>query len=259
MKPTRKPIALLSLLTLVLVVVLPSMADTYHSTPDANAKGGIKGVVKQFEDLQYVIALEPYTIKAYPASVDPLTGEFSFTGLPPGEYDLLIKTVGHVYEGFTLEQEPGQSATPAQLATLRDEIAPNYFKQERFFNNKRIVRLTGKEGQARMVTIMSRDLDTMDPDANLINKLIRRISFVDLVKTRDVWQITTSRHILRQEVPFDSKDAKLDWQFSPNLSAILVGENVRDVGTIDLDKLPGVPKDRYIEATFSRTGLLEGK
>jgi hypothetical protein len=254
-----KHIALFAVVTLVLLLAPAVRADTYHSSPDPDAKGGIKGKVKQFEDLQYVIALEPYTIKAYQGAVDPLTGEFSFRGLPPGEYDLLIKTVGHIYEGFTLEQEPGQSATPAQLAALRDEIAPDYFKQERFFNNKWITRLTGKDGQARMVTIMARDLDTMDPDAKLINKLIRRISFVDLVKTRDVWQITTSRHILRQEVPFDSKDAKIDWKFSPDLSGILVGEKVRDAGEIDLDKLTGAPRDRYIEAKFSRTGLLEGK
>ena len=59
-------------------------------------------------------------MKAYQGTLDKDTGQFTFRGLPAGEYDLLIKVVGHVYEGLTLELEPPPAVVapaPAEAPT----------------------------------------------------------------------------------------------------------------------------------------------
>lgn len=224
--------------------------DTYHTPLKKTLPGGIVGVVSPADGLQTVIAFEPYETKAYQAEVDSKTGRFTFRGLPPGEYDLLIKSVGRVYEGLTLEFKPGQKLNRKQLQTLSDEVTKTYFKMEDFFNVKRIVRLTGLGERARMLVVQTRTLQVVEPSAKQIQAHIRRFDCVELRKTRKVWQIVRNRHLLRQEVPHKSKDIKLEPIYSPKLGKILVGQRVKDLGTIHLKKLP-VPKvKRYASAEY---------
>ena len=223
-------------------------ADTYHTPPDPSMHGGITGVIEPAAKLQRVIAFEPYEQKAYQAKIELSSGRFTFHGLPPGEYDLFVKTVGHVYEGLTLELEPDAAPGRSVLDTIVQEVGREFFATEDYFNLKHIVRLTASEGpqlRARMFVVQTRTKAVVDPGGNPIRGHIRRFDFVDLVKTRDVWQITASQHLLRQEVPKGSADTNIELSYSPRLGGILVGETVRDVGTIDLKNLPEGPADQY--------------
>ena len=68
------------------VWVAGSSADTYHARPDPRKSGGITGLITPTADLQTVIAVEPIAMKAYQGNLDKETGQFTFGGLPAGEY-----------------------------------------------------------------------------------------------------------------------------------------------------------------------------
>ncbi len=233
------PVCLRALALLILLTAAGSTpAGTYHTPADPEMSGGIAGMVEPAEGLQTVIAFEPFEIKAYQAKVNPDTGRFTFRGLPPGEYDLLIKTVGEVYEGLTVEIEPDRKLTDEQRRQLVDEINTQFAETEDYFNVKRIVRIARAGDRARMFVIQTRTKKVVDPGGRVIRAHIRRFDFVDLLKTRDVWQVRTSRHLLRQEVPLDSSDLKLKKiVHAPKLGRILVGEKMKDTGTINLHDL----------------------
>lgn len=245
-------------------------ADTYHTPLDPRKPGGITGQITPSIDLQRVIAVEPIAMKAYQGNLDKETGQFTFRGLPAGEYDLLIKVVGRVYEGLTLEldpppavDEPVQTEAPTsqpspakrpatqprltrrKLDTLLDEVGKSFYATEDYFNIKHIVRLTGRDDRARMFVVQTRTRKVVDPGANLIRARIRRFDLVDLVKTRTIWQVVTSRHLLRQEVPYGSRDTRIQTTYSPKLGRILVGDKMKDLGKIDLKTLPKERRVRY--------------
>jgi hypothetical protein len=251
---SKQKIAAVVVMMVGLAIVWPLSADTYHSKPDPKARGGISGTIKQDPKkpikLQRVIALEPFEGKAYQGKLNAATGRFDFQGLPPGEYDLLIKAVGHVYEGVTLEQDPEQKPSKTELKQMCDEAGETWFTSEDYFNIKRIVRLTGDGKQARMLIVQTRTKYVVDPGANTIKGHIRRIDMVTMIKTYKVWQMQTSRHLLRQEVPFKSKDIKIAFTYSPDLGGLLVGEKVKNLGEIDLTKLTKVPTERYATADY---------
>jgi len=226
--------------------------DTYHAPLKPSLLGGIVGVVSPAKGLQTVIAFEPYEAKAYQGLVDEDTGQFEFRGLPPGEYDLLIKSVADVYEGLTLELKPGHKPSRKELEKLSEEIGSIFFKTEDYFNVKRIIRLTGTGGRARMLVVQTRTLPVVKPSGKRIKAQIRRFDFVELLKTRKVWQILRSRHLLRQEVPYESKDIEIKLTYSPKLSGILVGRRVKNMGTIKLKKLPKLKSKRYASAEYVR-------
>ena len=226
--------------------------DTYHTPLKPSLPGGIVGVVSPAKGLQTVIAFEPYEVKAYQALADEDTGRFEFLGLPPGEYDLLIKSVGEVYEGLTLELTRGQKPSRKELDQVCEEIGSTFFKTEDYFNIKRIIRLTGTGVRARLLVVQTRTLEVVEPSGRPIKAQIRRFDFVELLKTRKVWQILTSRHLLRQEVPYESKDIELKLTYSPKLGGILVGQRVKDLGNIRLKELPKLKCSPYASAEYMR-------
>ena len=242
-------IRLAQLVLAALVVVIAGAmlrADTYHNQPDPGATGGLVGKIKSADGLQTVIALDPTEFKCYQAKVNPATGTFEFRGLPPAEYDLLIKLSGKVYEGMSVDVDPEAKPTPAALKKDLDDVGKMFFETEDYFNIKRVVRFNSAGDHARMLVVQTRTKPVVDPAGNKADANVRRIDFVDFVKTRKVWQISNSRHLLRQEVPYASDDNKLSYTHSPQLSALLVGEKVRDLGELDLAKLTPSPKERYV-------------
>ncbi len=219
--------------------------DTYHDKLDPSAGGGITGVIAPSKGLQTVVAVDAFAFKCYQASVDPQTGKFELRGLPPGEYDLMIKTVGKVYEGVTLETDPEHSPAAREMRKVIEEVGKTWFTTEDYFNKKRIARFTFNGETARMFTIQTRDRHVVTPGAEKINANIRRFDVVEMVKTGTVWQLRDKRYLLRQEVPYGSADIEIEHVHSPKLSLILVGSSLRELGTIDLDKLPRSPAGRY--------------
>lgn len=214
------------------------------------AQSSLSGTIQPAEKLQAVVAIEPSEVKTYQASVDTETGRFVFNDLPPGEYDLIVKVVGHVYEGVTLDPDPEQQSTLADAKRILEEIKPTFFESEDYFHLKKIVRMTGNGPQARMFVVQTRTRHTVDPSGAKINAIIRRFDFVDMLKTHKAWQIVASRHLLRQEVPYGSPDTDIKFTFSPALGSILLGDGGRDVGVIDLNKLPKGDAGRYATADY---------
>ncbi|QNN23234.1 hypothetical protein HED60_13450 [Planctomycetales bacterium ZRK34] len=223
-------------------------AGLTYQKPDPSATGGITGVIAQPAVLQDVIAVDPLDTKIYQAEIDPATGRFTFRGLPPAEYDLLIKVVGEVHEGLTLLPEGVSEPTPQQRKKICDEIAKDFRDTEPFFNVKKIVRLDGAGDKARMFVMQTRTRHTVTPGAEAIHAHIRRFDYVDIVRGPKLWQVLESRHLLRQEVPLDSPDLKMTkFMHHPSLGRLLVVSSVKDLGTLNLDKLPA-----------SRPGLYPG-
>ncbi len=243
----RRFVAVSLCLAAALLSHLPSplQADIGYSRPDPEARGGIEGSVITDRPLQAVLAFEAYELKVYRGAVDPLRGTYRFRGLPPGEYDLVIKTVGQVHEGITLEAPLGEPLDRRALDEACDHVADTFFTTEPYFNRKQIVRLAADGSAARMFVIQTRTKQVVDPAGLPIDAHIRRFDVVDLVKTNQVWQITTSRHLMRQEVVRSSGDLKVRHLYSPALGGVLVGDQVKDLGPIDLKKLPKPPKDQY--------------
>lgn len=223
-------------------------ADPYHTPLDDTQPGGIIGVIQPSQGLQTVIAIEPTEIKAYQAHLDATTGRFELRGLPAGEYDLFIKIKGRVFEGVTLQADPEQGSNVKDRQKLLDDTKTLIAESEDFFNLKRIIRIDGTPEQARVLVMHRRTLPTLDPAGNAIPATIRRFDFIDLIKNGRVWQIATDRHVLRQEVPYGDHDEKVDFIHSTALGAILIGEEVRDMGTIDLTAIPLTPAADYPSA-----------
>lgn len=237
---TRAPTLLLPALALLAGI---AGADSPRPAARIEHRGGITGVVPPACKLQAVIALEPYELKVYTARIEAGTGRFTFRGLPAGEYDLLIKTEGRCHEGITLDMEEDEdeddgTARGAPSRALCREVRPFIMDTEDYFDLKQIVRVAGTDQRARAFVVQTRTKHVVDPGGTPIDARIRRFDLVDLVKTRKVWQIPTSRHLLRQEVPRRSKDIGIKLVHCPSLGGLLVGERTRDLGTLDLNKLP---------------------
>lgn len=236
---------------LIVSLVAPAIAGTYHDKPDPDSPGGITGIVAPAEGLQDVVAVEPFAVKAYEAQIDAATGKFTFRGLPAGEYDLLIKTVGHVYEGITLGSEDDTPLKGKDLLTLRDEVSKAFFITEDYFNIKKISRMTGDAKKARLFVIQVRTKPVVDPLGNAIHANIRRFDLVEMTNSRKAWQTTNSKHLLRQEVPYHDADNALEVHFSSDLSRILIGESVKDLGKLDLKKLKKGDREGYPSADYA--------
>ena len=234
-------------LTSVIILFLCALApaELTYAPADPAARGGLTGTIRTTHDIQTVLAFEPFERKVYKASVASGTGRFALRGLPPGEYDLLIKTVGHVYEGLSLQDDEQPALEGRRLQAACDQVSPFIFETEDYFNRKHIVRLAASEDQARALVVQTRTRPVVDPGGTPIDAHIRRFDFVELVKTRQVWQITTSRHLLRQEVPYRSKDTKLAFTHSPKLARIAIGETIKDLGVFELRRLPRSRPGRY--------------
>jgi hypothetical protein len=238
----------------LIVLALPAAtrADTYHTPLDPAAhKGALLGTVVPATGLQTVVAVEPFELKAYQAEVDPVTGQFAFRGLPPGEYDLLIKVVGHAYEGMTLDTGEEVPLSGDNLQKVGADIRKLFFESEDYFNIKKLVRLTTAAERGRLFAVQTRTLPVLEPSGETLRAWVRRFDIVDCVKTRKVWQLPTSRHILRQEVPFGDPDAKLEVHSSPKLSGFLVGEQAKNIGEIHLAKLPPYPATSYLNGDYT--------
>ncbi|MAE61819.1 MAG: hypothetical protein CMJ49_10750 [Planctomycetaceae bacterium] len=247
----RRPIRAVLLWVMVLAPASVLIAGTYHAKPKAKFTGGIKGVVVSAKPLQTVIVIEPFELKAYEAAIDKETGAFVLKGIPPGEYDILIKTVGHVYESVTLETDPeADPPKPKALTELVEQVAPNYWRLEDFFNVKRILRLTGNKKDVRFFTCQTRTNPTLNQNGDVIPAHIRRFDLVVMKKTNKVWQAKTARHLLRQEVPHKSKDVALKFHHIPTLGGHLIGDEPINLGKLILKKLKPEKRGRYVGARY---------
>lgn len=244
-----------ALVTLAFAASVHAQADTYHTPLDPDQSGGIVGTVTNAPgELQRVIAFEAFELKAYAADLDADAGTFELRGLPAGEYDLFIKSVGHVHEGLTLELNPTADPSPEELGEWVEGVGETLYPSERYFDVKDIVRFTSDGDVGRALVTFTRTRQTVGTADDDFRGHVRRFAVVEMHHTRDVWQIGTVRHLLRQEVPAGSDDIDLDYTHSPELGQILVGQRVQDLGEIDLSDLEPGPEDRYASASNRGNG-----
>lgn len=209
-----------------------------YTKPDPASSGGITGVITspsgKIEQILAMPAAEPE--KVYEAKRDPATpGAFSFSGLPPGRYDLVVFFKDAYYEGISLMRDED---------TLTDEdrkkIDITLQKSEPFFLSKKIDRVegvTGRGNEARMLAgyLRSKGSDLMLTTHEGEFKREDHKRTVKLVILKDVgpgWQIVKARNYYPSWVSPGTK--MYNHHYAPSLSKIRVADSIKDLGNLDL-------------------------
>jgi hypothetical protein len=244
-----------------------------YSRPDPNANGGIRGVLAEapsevlgvlampqkfpnitaLDDIEGGISSKnarninkDMTNQVYLATLGS-DNAFSFYGLPPGKYDLLVLCDNCFYEGLLLNREE-QTLTEADNKTIKAKLT----ESNPFFNVKnqhRIEGQTGTFGKARVLEQEVRTLPVTLQSAEVLKHIqIRAIKLclmesVGTTKLGTQWDLKKTREITRQEVgPPDTKGV-IPGFFCKALQGIRVSTSVKDVGAITLkaDPAPNTP------------------
>jgi len=211
-----------------LLATLPAVSDMFHDRLDPTATGGITGrVVGEGLKLTEAVAVEQVAYKFYAGSVAGDT--YSFSGLPPGKYDLLLRTDEHVFEGLRLDVWGENEELPKQ-----DKLAIKKLIDisDDFYPNKKIVRAGGTKEQQKLLVEQTRTELTLNPDGSKQEGMLRRIDYTIVRKTRDVWQIAKVRHMLRENPPLGSKAF---FHYRPQLGGIRVADDVVAIEDVRLN------------------------
>ncbi len=205
-------------------------ADTVqriYTAPDPTSQGGITGSVSL--PVTHAIAIEHGHTKVYRAGMTDGGKTFLFEHLPIGKYDIVLVTAsGAVFEGLALGNEhPTLSA--ASSANLIKRVAA----QDAFFNRYVTHRL-GYEGENAFAFVERiRDNPTLTQAGELMKVSLRRLELMELASAQDDWQLTTTRHIYREEAPL-GRIPFFAHKYLPELGNIRVIDAVKKLGTIPL-------------------------
>jgi len=235
-----------------------------YSKPDAEASGGIKGMIaeapsevlgvlampQKFPNVEAMESIEGGTSaknarninmdmsnQVYLATLGS-DNAFSFAGLPPGKYDLFVLCENCFFEGLLLTREE-TTVTDADAKSIKAKIT----ESNPFFNVKhqhRIEGQTGTYGKARVVEQEVRTLPVTLQNADVLTHIqIRSIKLclMESVGTKNLgvqWEVKKTREITRQEVgPPDTKGL-IPGYFLKSLQGIRVSTSVKDVGALTL-------------------------
>lgn len=165
---------------------------------------------------------------------------FSFSGLPPGQYDLVVICEDRIYDGIRLQREEN---------TLTDEdrrvIKAKVEESNPFFDTKAICRLegvTGRTGTARAVIQELRTKPFFDQYGSTYDKLqIRslKLFIMDSVgggRMGTHWEVQKVREICRKEVGGVDTRGALPEIFLPQLQGVRVSKKLKNIGEISLGK-----------------------
>ena len=216
-----------------------AMENTFlYTKPDPDSHGGITGTITSpAEKIVQILATpasEPE--KVYEGKLDPANpGAFTFEGLPPNRYDLLVFYKDNYYEGVTLMRDDN-SLTDEDLKKIDITLQ----KSEPFFLTKRIDRVegvTGRGNEARMLAgyLRSKESELMltTHEGKFVREDHKRT--VKLVLLKDVgpgWQITKARNLYPAWVPVGTNLYK--HHYSPDLSRIRVADSMKDLGKLSI-------------------------
>jgi hypothetical protein len=231
MKRASFPLSLL----LVLGALAAFGADTVqriYTAPDPAANGGLRGTVS--EVITHAIAVNHDRLRVYRAEESNGGRTFEFPHLPIGKYDLvLVGKDGVVYEGLDLGAEKPPVALPAgSMEHLKTRVEA----QDAFFNHCRIQRV-GFDGSNALVFVeRTTDRQTLKQDGTLLGATIRRLEIMEIAQATDDWQVTTTRHLYREEQGAHGIGF-LKHAFVPELGNLRVIDNVKDLGSILLPSL----------------------
>lgn len=239
-----------------------------YSKTDPDAGGGIRGVLaeppsevlgvlampQKFPTISALSDLEggasaknarsvnsDMTNQVYLASLGS-DNAFSFSGLPPGKYDLFVLCENCFYEGLLLNREEN-TLKPDDVKSIKAKIT----ESNPFFNVKnqhRIDGVTGSYGKARVIEQEVRTLPVTLQSAEVLKHIqIRSIKLclmesIGTTKLGTQWEMKKTREITRQEVgPPDTKGV-IPGFFCKALRGIRVSSSVKDLGSVSLKADP---------------------
>jgi len=214
-------------------VALPALCDMWDDPTDPEATGGLTGKLNG-GNLQKMLAVEQVAFKFYNGWVNGDT--YSVTGLPPGKYDVFLKTEEDVIEGLRLDV----FGETEKLSKEDDEAIWKLVKvSDDFFHEKRIARKGGTGKLQKLVVEQIRTDTIFNPDGSIaVGKMIRRIDYTILRKTREVWQIDPKcpRFLFREECDKTGKGSKINFHFDEKLGSIRVADTMVTAPEVTLAK-----------------------
>ena len=226
----------LCLLAAAAVLALPCVlaADTVqriYTAPDAKDAGGIKGSCDAH--ITHALAVNHDRLRVYRGEVSADGRAFNFPHLPVGKYDLVMVTKDKVvYEGLALGDPARADLPPASLANLKTRIE----KQDAFFNHTLVHRLGFDGPNCYAFVERTSDRKILRQDGNLLGANLRRLEIMEIAQAADDWQVTTTRHLYREEQPAAGIDFAKD-RFVPEFGNLRVIESVKDLGPVSLPAL----------------------
>lgn len=210
------------------VIAMPQKFPTVSSLEDIDGGMAAKNARNVNKDM---------TNQVYLASLGS-DNTFSFTGLPPGKYDLFVLCENCFYEGLLLSREE-QTLNASDTTSIKAKIT----ESNPFFNVKNQYRIEGQSGaygKARVIEQEVRTLPVTLQSAEVLTHIqIRSIKLclmesVGTSKLGTHWEMKKTREITRQEVgPPDTKGV-IPGFFSKSLQGIRVSIAVKDIGVITL-------------------------
>ena len=213
--------------------------DDFYDDPVINATGGITGKVLGGE-LKEAVAFEQVSYKVYHTIANGNT--YSLNHLPPGKYDLLLKLKAEVIEGLRLDVF-GETTKIEQKE--RDDIAELIRISDDFFHGKRIWRAGGTAELQKLFVEQFRTKTIYNPDGSIaVGRMIRRLDYTILHKTREVWQIDpeSPRFLFREERNKSGAGADLTFFHDPSLGSIRVADVIAVAPDTAPDKKYLIPK-----------------
>ena len=206
----------------------------YQQFPTVSALGGIDGgsAAKNQKNVN-----QDMRNPVYLADLSD-DNSFSFKGLPPGKYDLMVICENCFYEGLLLAREES-TLTPADLKTIQAKLK----ESNPFFDTKHQHRIAGAHGAYGKARILEQDVRTrpltLQSAAYVTGVQIRSLKLcmmesVGNKRAGNHWELKKTRELLRQELgPLETKGVMPSF-FRKELQGIRVSRRMKDIGTIAL-------------------------
>ncbi len=208
--------------------VLRADPGRIYTAPDPTAPGGIEGTSPL--PLTHALAVERGRLKVYRASLDANQKAFRFPNLPVGKYDLvLVSTGGIVFEGLDLG-EPPADPDPVSRENLEKRVAA----ADSFFNRHTAHRIGTAGDQALIFVERIRDRTILKQSGEKLDANLRRFEIIELARAADDWQMTTTRHIYREEEPVRTSPAFMKHFFVSTIGNLRIVDTVKQLGALAL-------------------------
>ena len=209
-----------------------STGSHLYTQPDPSAGGGIQGrVAAPARPLVAAYALPPDEPRFVYRGAVGATGTFSFQGLPPSRYDLILVFEDSFYEGLVLSRQ-GSPMPSGDREAIEDIIG----KSEPYYTKKFVHRIEGRGGTggvARCICTFLRDRESVGfVDGKVYPDHRRSLKLVLLEQVGPGWQVVRTREIHTTMVRPGT--GPLTHHSAPGIGSIRVTDSVRDMGILDL-------------------------
>ena len=222
----------LAMLAMALFWLPSALADDtvqrIYTAPNAQDAGGIKGTCGA--NITHALAVNHDHLRVYRGEVSIDGRSFVFAHLPVGKYDLAFVTKDRlVYEGLVLGEDKRMDLPANSMANLNKRVEA----QDAFFNHARVHRLGFDGANCLLFVERTSDRHILRQNGEALAADVRRLEIMEMSQAADDWQVTTTRHLYREEQPPGGIDFLTD-KFVPEFSNLRVIDSVKDVGSVTL-------------------------